>query len=176
MILEINSIEQAVNALDTIKKYLESNIKSIVSPRIGEPFYVDLGLPSGKKWSIVNQIGYYNHEEALRIFGQMLPTHKDWRELCEHCKATYDEKSNSMVFTGPNKAQLTFPLDGYVNSFSNEITNKSEEGVYWSRDTYKNVKEDAVCIEMNPVNDNGFYIDAYSKTMKFCVRLIQKND
>lgn len=45
MILEINSVEQAVNALDTIKKYLESNIKSIVSPRIGEPFYVDLGLP-----------------------------------------------------------------------------------------------------------------------------------
>ena len=43
--------------------------------------YVDLGLPSGTLWKGKNEGGWYTYEEAISMFGNLLPTKEQFEEL-----------------------------------------------------------------------------------------------
>ena len=69
---------------------------------MNNPAYIDLGLPSGTLWRSSNEEGLYTFDEAVKKFGNKLPSIKQIDELVKSCTQTYDRKSNSMRATGSN--------------------------------------------------------------------------
>ncbi len=61
--------------------------------------YVDLGLPSGTKWKSVNEAGdengFYTYDEAIKAFGNKLPTKKQ-------CKAWGLYFNSGGVYVSPS--------------------------------------------------------------------------
>ena len=76
--------------------------------------YVDLGLPSGTKWSNVNEDGFYTFDVAVSKFDSNLPTIKQWEELCHECEWKWSETGGYRV-TGPNGKSITLPAAGFRN-------------------------------------------------------------
>lgn len=72
--------------------------------------YTDLGLPSGTKWKNSNATGLYTYDEAIKTFGNKLPTKKQWEELINECKWTWT--GGTMKITGPNGNSITMPAEG----------------------------------------------------------------
>lgn len=72
--------------------------------------YVDLGLPSGTFWKSRNEAGFYNYSEAMRQFGQRVPSSKQWEELEEYCKWIWYGSGYTVV--GPNGNSIKLPAVG----------------------------------------------------------------
>lgn len=84
--------------------------------------YVDLGLPSGTKWSSVNATEksnvFYTYEEAVSTFGDKLPTKEQFEELRDNCIwAQLDD--GSFKVTGTNGNSVVFPAVGYCDCDGN---------------------------------------------------------
>lgn len=76
--------------------------------------YVDLGLPSGTCWKNANEGGdyvRYTYNEAVRMFGNKLPTKEQLVELKNKCTWTWT--GSGYKVTGPNGASITLPAAGY---------------------------------------------------------------
>ena len=72
--------------------------------------YVDLGLPSGTLWKNANEGGddaLYNYDEAVRKFGNKLPTKQQLEELKNKCTWTWT--GNGCRVTGPNGNSIFLP-------------------------------------------------------------------
>jgi hypothetical protein len=102
---------------------------------MNKPAYIDLGLPSGTLWRSSNEEGLYTFDEAVKKFGNKLPSIKQIDELVKSCTWTFDGKSNSMRATGPNGEYILFPMDGYVSCQGIEY-GKYSKGCYWSSKKY----------------------------------------
>lgn len=97
--------------------------------------YVDLGLPSGTLWHSKNEPGYYTYKRAVNVFGNNLPTDKQFNELVKVCKWTWDEKGYYIV-KGPSGKSIVLPAYGYISATFNpekSVTYKGDRGYYWSR-------------------------------------------
>lgn len=120
--------------------------------------YVDLGLPSGKKWKTSNAIGLYTPNEAARQFGSRLPSKANWDELRSECKWKWT--GNGYRVTGPNGNSITLPAEGY--SVNGGVVSKGSYGYYLSSTTGNPgyawslafVSED-MAMQMNPVSTSG---------------------
>lgn len=86
--------------------------------------YIDLGLPSGIKWSDFYTSGIYTYssvlampEEQYRCFNKFLPTKDNFLELFTNCKVKYYKKGsiNFLLLTGPNGNKIRM-LDCFKNS------------------------------------------------------------
>ena len=80
--------------------------------------YLDLGLSSGTLWSNQNEINkadpkynFFTYDEALALFGDKLPTKRQWEELKKECQWEWIGKGYNI--TGPNGNSITLPADGY---------------------------------------------------------------
>ena len=74
---------------------------------------VDLGLPSGTLWKNANEGGdnaRYTYDEAVRRFGNKLPTKQQLEELKNKCTWTWT--GNGYKVTGPNGESITLPAAG----------------------------------------------------------------
>lgn len=95
--------------------------------------FIDLGLPSGRLWATENAVidgkTYFNFDEAVEAFGDMLPSLEAWIELHCQCKFIWDIYRQGWVLTGPNGNTLFLPADGYRrwNGHTYDGANK-----YWS--------------------------------------------
>jgi hypothetical protein len=75
--------------------------------------YIDLGLPSGTYWKKENEGGnatifrwgdYYTYQEAIKKFGNKLPSKEQYEELLKYCKweRNLDDDDNGYKVIGPN--------------------------------------------------------------------------
>ncbi|MCQ2306918.1 MAG: DUF1566 domain-containing protein [Bacteroidales bacterium] len=91
--------------------------------------YVDLGLPSGTLWKDKNESGgFYTYDEAMKAFGNNLPTKEQFEELKSSCKWTWT--GNGYKVVGPSGASITLPVAGY--RFDSAVYGVRDYGDYWS--------------------------------------------
>ena len=102
--------------------------------------YVDLGLPSGTKWKLVNEenaadsvYNFFTHDEAVDQFGNKLPTKEQYEELITSCSWTW--KDNGYKVTGPNGDSIFLPATGYRSCFDH-ILSEGSVGGYRSSTPY----------------------------------------
>lgn len=97
--------------------------------------YIDLGLPSGRLWATENASiddntidgkTYFNFNEAVKTFGNMLPSEKAWKELFNQCSRKWNKRRKGWVLTGPNGKTLFLPADGFLYWID------GISGYYWS--------------------------------------------
>ena len=91
--------------------------------------YVDLGLPSGTKWMNINEKGVYEYDEAVKKFGDKLPTKAQIKELIESCQWTWTGSSYKVV--GPNGKFIIMPAAGYRDR-DGSVKYVGHDGRYWS--------------------------------------------
>lgn len=73
--------------------------------------YVDLGLPSGTLWRNQDENGTYSNDDAVKYFGNKLPTKEQFQELLDHCQWTWTGKECKV--TGPNHNYIILSAKGY---------------------------------------------------------------
>lgn len=105
--------------------------------------WVNLGLPSGTLWAAENETGYHQFNEAVKTFGDMLPSAEAWEELFDQCIRKWDDDRKGYVLTSPNGNTLFLPADGWQNwnketkeLNSGDIRCVGDCGCYWSSSPY----------------------------------------
>ena len=144
----------------------------------GEIEFVDLGLPSGTKWSSdfkkdENDRDYlpYGKAELLNI-----PTKEQWEELKEVCKWEYDNKNSKYLYearcVGPNGNIIRFKRTGKLN-----ISDLSEnfEVFFWIKEDKDGNDKSAVhmSIEGSSYKYGKSQIEDYFSGYKMPVRLVK---
>ena len=118
--------------------------------------WIDLGLPSGTLWAKDDIDKKMSFVAALKAYGANLPSYTAVSELREHCTKVWDDKKNTIVFTGPNGCSISFPCRESCKS-------------YWLNAYEKGDPDFGQCFHLGPdffkINDK----DAYST---ICVRLV----
>ncbi|MBR3557520.1 MAG: hypothetical protein IKN78_01420 [Bacteroidales bacterium] len=94
--------------------------------------YVDLGLPSGTLWKSQDEsgglYGLYDYFDAFRLFGNRMPSPRQWNELINCCSWTYFENNSCFKVQGPNHNCIFLPL----REQESKISYKNGEGTYTS--------------------------------------------
>lgn len=91
--------------------------------------YVDLGLPSGTLWKDRNEEGFYSYDEAVKRFGNKLPSKEQYEELKDKCSWTWI--GNGYKVVGPNGNSIVLPAMGYRNC-GKEFCSDGISGNYWT--------------------------------------------
>ena len=91
--------------------------------------YTDLGLPSGTIWKNFNATGFYTYDEAVRQFGNSLPTKEQWEELKAECQWTWT--GSGYKVTGPNGNSISLPAAG-CRRCKGSVVSVGSCGLYWS--------------------------------------------
>jgi hypothetical protein len=97
---------------------------------------VDLGLPSGTLWKNANEGGdyvRYTYDEAVRRFGNKLPTKQQLEELKNKCTWTWT--GNGYQVTGPSGDHILLPATGY-RFCDGDVGFIGTSGRYWSSTPY----------------------------------------
>lgn len=101
--------------------------------------YVDLGLPSETKWKAANEIGghkgFYTYDEAVKAFGDKLPTKEQLKELYDKCKWTWSSSRDGYIVTGVNGNSIFLPAAG-CRSCDGVIDDVGFRGSYCSLTPY----------------------------------------
>lgn len=95
--------------------------------------YVDLGLPSGTRWRTYNATGFYDYEDAVRQFGNRLPSREQWEELKAECQWLWI--GNGYKITGSNGNSIELPASG-ARTCSGYVESEGKYGNYWSSTPY----------------------------------------
>lgn len=98
-----------------------------------EQGFVDLGLPSGTFWKKSNEYDWYTYDQAIRRFGNSLPTKQQFEELINVCEITC--VGGVYKFTGPSGESILLPMTGRF--FSDGRIDNTGYGHYWTF-TYAN--------------------------------------
>ena len=104
-------------------------------PDNNHPHMIDLGLPSGTKWSCCN-VGASKPEEygGYYEWGQIAdaPSLAQIQELINSCSSVWTTLNgvNGRLFTGPNGGQVFLPAAGY--RWYGEFRGVGSDGDYWS--------------------------------------------
>ena len=95
--------------------------------------YVDLGLPSGILWKRKNEKSLYTYYEAIKTFGDELPSDGQWQELIDKCTWNWNELTESYTVVGPNGNHiiLSHNRSGYLYC-SMSLFYHDAYGIYWS--------------------------------------------
>lgn len=102
-----------------------------------EKTFVNLGLPSGNLWASENEDEYYTYEDAVKQFGENLPTIVDYAELIHYCKWEWDKKLKAMIVTGSNNNYIVLKTEGCRRyDGSGALSDVGDSGYYWSASPY----------------------------------------
>ena len=94
--------------------------------------YVDMGLPSGTQWKIINESGLMTFDDAVQQYGNQMPTQKQFEELIAYCETEWTGRG--IKFIGPNGKFIILQDAGKYDCNGNYENNYSVE--YWSRTRY----------------------------------------
>lgn len=97
--------------------------------------YVDLGLPSGTLWKDQNESGYYTYDEAVRQFGDALPTKEQMEELINYCRWEWNGWGNYAklyLVIGPNGNHINLPMEGSISVEKGERYGYEQSATYWT--------------------------------------------
>lgn len=114
---------------------------------LGGHEYVDLGLPSGKRWA--TDMYYYNEnnyfqEEVVVQWGDTwhTPSSEEMQELVENCSSewTTQNEIEGRLLTGPNGNSLFLRTTGYYiySSINGMQWHDVNEGYYWTSTRFEN--------------------------------------
>ncbi len=121
--------------------------------------WVDLGLPSGTLWAKEDVDGKMSFGAARKSHGANLPSCTIASELRDRCTRAWDDKTHSIVFTGPNGKSISFPC---------KESNKS----YWLDANEKGDPEFGQCFHIG--QDRQFWINDKNAYSAIYVRLISR--
>ncbi len=127
-----------------------------------EKEFIDLGLPSGNLWAIENEVAengqplYATYDEAVKQFGENLPTRDDWQELLDNVPHLLDRERNGLLFVASNGKELFLSMQGPL-------------GCYWSATAYDLYDAYSLIFSSNEAYTDYFYRD-YERA----VRLVQE--
>lgn len=120
--------------------------------------WVDLGLPSGTQWKDANADGFYTYAEAVKQFGDELPSKKQCLELVEECEWTWGKLESSgeagYRVTGPNGNSIFLPAAGVRDG--DDVEDVDTWGNYWSSTDYDKECVWGLCFD-NVYPDVTFY-------------------
>jgi hypothetical protein len=91
--------------------------------------YIDLGLPSGTLWASSNSEirgkRHFTYDEAMKNFGDHMPTIGQFRELFHDCRWQWIELFGGKVkgyrITGPNGNRIFLPDSGGYTEYEGRI-------------------------------------------------------
>ena len=129
--------------------------------------YVDLGLPSGTLWKNANEGGnqeLYSYDEAVRRFGENLPTIEQLIELRDECEWTWN--GNGYTVVGTNGNSIFLPVAGYRLT-DGTVVFANLFGFYWSLTA--NGSDYAYYLRSS---ENEIAINSYTQASGLSVRLI----
>jgi serine/threonine protein kinase len=98
--------------------------------------WVDLELPSGTLWMSVNETGgrygdgLYTYDEAIKYFGNSLPSKEQYEELRDYCTWTW--MGNGYQVTGQNGLSIRLHLTGFRDTNGKAIRTNQTANL-WSR-------------------------------------------
>ena len=127
---------------------------------------VDLGLPSGTLWKNANEGGdytRYTYDEAVRKFGNKLPTKQQLEELINECEWTCTGSDYKVI--GPNGESITLPAEG-CRSRSGGVGNVGLGGFYWLSTLYNSKQS----LNFTP---SDWFIEGLNRDGGCSVRLVQ---
>ena len=99
--------------------------------------FVDLGLPSGTLWKNLNETNpnddhdFYTYDEAVKKYGDQLPTKAQLRELKDKCTWTWDTRKKGYNLVGPNGNSIFLPAAGY-RGCDGSVSGVGSNGDCWS--------------------------------------------
>lgn len=129
--------------------------------------YIDLNLPSETLWKTHNEDGFFTYDDAIKTFGDTLPTDEQFQELIEECEWKWDGWFYSI--TGTNNNKIILPAAGFKKD-SDEINGVGYNGEYW---TSRNIdSDDAFCLFFTPLY---ITIESAERNFKKSVRLVKNN-
>lgn len=127
---------------------------------------VDLGLPSGTLWKDKNEEGgLYTYDQAVRKFGNKLPTKEQLEELKNSCQWTWNGSGYKVV--GPSGNSIVLPAEGF-RGCTRSVYDVGSYGYYWS--STPNGSDGAWYLNFN---SSKVYMDNYYRCSGQSVRLIQ---
>lgn len=129
--------------------------------------FIDLGLPSGTKWRIINEEGLMTYDEAIEAFGKQVPTYKQFTELYEKCK-WHELKEGGYKVVGPNGNHIIFPNTGFINC-TGEFRMGNDLGDYWT--STKKGEKDAYRVAMTA---KGITFQEHPICYARAIRLVEK--
>lgn len=137
--------------------------------------WIDLGLPSGTLWKDENEWnnaddhGFYTYDDAVRAFGNSMPTKEQWEELKNNCRWTWTGRGYKVV--GPNGNSTVLPAAGgrYCDC-GGRVFYVGTYGSYWSSAPYGYGSEAAWRLTFN---SSEVSIDYDYRCSGLSVRLVQ---
>ena len=129
--------------------------------------YVDLGLSSGTLWKQTNEGGnqeLFSYDEAVRRFGENLPTIEQLIELRDECEWTWN--GNGYTVVGTNGNSIFLPVAGYRLT-DGTVVFANLFGFYWS--LTENGSDYAYYLRSS---ENEIAINSYTQASGLSVRLI----
>lgn len=159
------NLKIAVGEFPDIEKRIaecKKNKRATTTTPTTNAVFVDLGLPSGTKWSVTYESGYYSYNEAVKKYGNYLPTEAQWRELIDNCKWTWDNAKNGYKVVGPNSKSIFLPAVGWFDNTS------SAYGYYWTSTAYSSNYAWRIFF-----SQSSHKLDYSDKVRGYSVRLVQ---
>lgn len=92
--------------------------------------WTDLGLESGKLWSVITEI-LHDYTSATMLYPDLLPTRKDYEDLFSECEAQWDDKRKGIEVLGRNGNALFIPACGWQAPKEAEPSEANATGYYW---------------------------------------------
>lgn len=137
-----------------------------VSAMAQNSVWVDLGLPSGTLWKSTNEKGfYYTYDEAVRQFGDNLPSREHFEELKAFC--TWEWNGKGYVVTGDNGNSIILHAAGY-RVCDGDVNGVGTIGQYWSSTPSALGGACRIGFDSSEVD-----VDYYARCHGFSVRLVQ---
>lgn len=130
--------------------------------------YIDLGLTSGTLWSDTNEEGFYTFDDAVKKYGDSLPTREQLEELMNHCK--WEWNGSGYNVTGPNGNSIILPAAGYRHC-DGGVYRVVSSGLYWPSTHY-----DSDGAWYLYFNSDGVVVYYCSRCHGFSVRLVKSKD
>ena len=124
--------EEDVNGLDA-----ETEVEMDEEESLDAQGYVDLGLSSGTLWKSENERnsadahGFYTYNDAMEMFGNSLPTKRQFEELSRQCTWTWDGNKKGYFVEGPNGNSIFLPAQGDCDC-DGELKYEGAYGDYWT--------------------------------------------
>ena len=140
--------------IEAEKRAEEEAFQRRIKPYL-EQGYVNLGLPSRTLWKSYDEEripelesknfenysdGCYSYSYAMQLYGNKIPSKRQWEELKSHCSWSYDEDNKCYIVRGPNNNIIILPHksgvitqkgENYVAHFKLECSDC--KGNYWSK-------------------------------------------
>lgn len=114
--------------------------------------YVDLGLPSGTKWKLISESDMYSYSDAVKKFGNTLPSKKQWEELIEHCRWVWHDYGEYIEQEGER-------YKIYGDSWY-EVIGKNGKSIVIKASGFANIKED-LCVGCGGIGGvAGYYLSS----------------